>query len=303
MHRLRIGTLVVALLTVSASNSIAQTASNKKKAPPKPGPVQLQAKDGMELSGYYFGSNKGKEAIPVLIVHEWKGEKTPYGRLCAALQSQGCAVLAMDYRGHGGSREYTDRFGKSKEFDLKTMNKGDIASIVALDLEAAKDFLVKENNEEKLNLNALVVIGSREGCVLAATWAQRDWRFPSIGSRKQGQDVKALVLLSPKRLLRGMSIDNALKDPNLARLPTMVVVGEGSAEESDAERVIRRIEVVKKKLSGKKQPEGLEVMKISQPLGGAALVQGSPKVIPEVVKFITENIEISDVDNPWIERN
>lgn len=303
MHRLRIGTLVVALLTLSAPTSIAQTASNKKKAPPKPGPVQLQAKDGMELSGYYFGSNKGKEAIPVLIVHEWKGEKTPYGRLCAALQSQGCAVLAMDYRGHGGSREYTDRFGKSKEFDLKTMNKGDIASIVTLDLEAAKDFLVKENNEEKLNLNALVVIGSREGCVLAATWAQRDWRFPSIGSRKQGQDVKALVMLSPKRLLRGMSIDNALKDPNLARLPTMVVVGEGSAEESDAERVIRRIEVVKKKLAGRKQPEGLEVMKISQPLGGAALVQGSPKVIPEVVKFIIENVKISDVDNPWVERN
>jgi pimeloyl-ACP methyl ester carboxylesterase len=278
-------------------------APKKKSAPPKPRPVTLPTKDGLELSAFYFGSNKGKEAIPVLLVHEWKGEIKFYGALCLALRDAGCAVLAVDYRGHGGSREYTDRSGKTKEFDLKTMNKSHVAAIANNDLEAAKAFLKTENNEGKLNLNALVVVGVRDGCVLAAGWAQTDWRFPSVGSRKQGQDVKALVLISPKRLLKGIPIENALVDPAIASLPIMIVVGDGSSEQSDTDRIHKRVEAMKKKLGGTKEPEGLNLLTVNVPLGGHALVKGAPNVIPEIIKFVTTEVEISELDNPWIERD
>lgn len=304
MRRLTAAVVLAATVGAAAWAPTAQgQAPGKKPAPiPKPRPVTLPTKDGMELSGFYFGSNKEKGAIPVMLVHDWEGQKAPYGALCLMLQKAGCAVLAFDYRGHGGSRKFTDRAGKEHELDPKTMNKRQIADIVRFDLESAKAFLKEENNEEKLNLNALVVIGVREGSVLAAVWAQRDWNFPSVGSRKQGQDVKALVLVSPERLLKGVPIDAVLSDPNIAALPVLVAYGEGSREQSDAERIVKRLEVSKKKLAGSKDPEGLEVLTVRQPLGGPALVTGAPEVIPQIVKFVTDEVKISDTDNPWIER-
>jgi len=153
-----------------------------------------------------------------------------------------------------------------------------------------------------LNLNALVVIGVRDGCVLAATWAKRDWSFPNVGSRKQGHDVKALVMISPERMLKGVPVETALSDPRIAALPTMIVVGKGSEEESDATRIHKRVTAVKRRLSGGRDPEGLNLLTVREPLGGPNLVTQSPKVIPEIVKFVTEEIEISEVDNPWIHR-
>ncbi len=114
----------------------------------------------------------------------------------------------------------------------------------ALDLEKAKAFLKEENNEENLNLNALVVIGVREGCVMAAHWAQRDWSFPSVGRMKQGQDVKCLVLISPEKQIKGIGIDPTLTNANLIQLPMMIVAGESSPEAAEAERVAKRVEAV-----------------------------------------------------------
>ncbi|MEM6473244.1 MAG: alpha/beta fold hydrolase [Planctomycetota bacterium] len=276
--------------------------TNKTPPLPKPRKVELETKDGVKLNGFYFGSNRGKKAIPVMLIHGWEGQINVYAKLCVSLQKAGCAVFAFDYRGHGGSREYIDARGKKKEFDVKTMNKGEIGKIVLFDLESVKAFLKKENNEENLNLNALVVISVRDGCVLAANWAQRDWSFPSVGARKQGQDVKSLVMVSPKRLLRGLKIDPAITDRNIASLPIMIVSGEGSPEESDTNRIAKRFEVEKKRLSPSREPEGLEVLTVKQSLSGPALVTNAPDVIPGIVKFVTENVPISDTDNPWIER-
>ncbi|KAA5545286.1 alpha/beta hydrolase [Roseiconus nitratireducens] len=304
MRRLPAGVFVLAIafsLTFTTSAS-AQRSRTKVEPPPKPRPVKLRTKDGVDLSAFYFGSNKGKEAIPVLLVHEWEGQMAPYGPLCMALRDAGCAVLALDYRGHGGSREYTDASGKTESFNLETMGRRDILGIVQYDLEEAKKFLERENNDGKLNLNALAIIGVREGCVLAAGWAQRDWQFPNVGSRKQGRDVKALVLVSPERLLKGVPIEGAISNRNVAALPTLIVVGEGSEEQDDADRIYRRLGVVKRRLSGGSEPDNLTLLSVKEPLGGSSLVTQSPTVVPKIVEFITSEIEIGDQDNPWIER-
>lgn len=292
-------------LAVTFVLSIASTADAQKKRvepPPEPRPVTIPTKDGNELSGYYFGSNKGKDAIPVLLIHEWQGQKNGYGPLCMALRNAGCAVLAFDYRGHGGSREIIDRSGKKKQLNLQTMRKGDINMIVRYDIEAAKKFLIKENNEERLNLNALVVVGVRDGCVLAAAWTQTDWQFPNVGTRKQGHDVKALVFVSPKRQLKGIAIEPILQDRNVAALPTMIIYGKGSKEESDSVRIDKRVGVNKRKLAGGLDPEGLTLLEVKEPLGGLDLINRSKSVIPDLVKFVTDEVEISDLDNPWIAR-
>jgi hypothetical protein len=262
----------------------------------------LKTKDGIEVRSFYFPSDKGKEAIPVLIVHEWQGQASPYLQLVLTLRDAGCAVLVPDYRGHGGSTTYTDRRGKEMQFDVSRMGKRDVASIIAMDLEKAKGFLKEENNAGNLNLNALVVIGIREGCIFGTTWAARDWSFPSVGRRKQGQDVKAIVMVSPDKQIKGVPIDPALKDPNILRLPILIIGGTNNPEAKETRRIAKRIEGVKTRAGGGTAP-GFKLEMIETSLTGPALVNEASEVIPMIVDFIMDEIRISDSENPWVQRS
>jgi alpha-beta hydrolase superfamily lysophospholipase len=281
---------------------VAQASKSKAQDPKfKPREVTLNTKDGIELRAFYFPSEKGKEAPTVLLIHEWQGQASPYSKLVTALNKAGCAVLVPDYRGHGGSREYTDARGQKAEFNLAQMSRRDVEAIIGLDLEKAKGFLKDENNDEMLNLNALVVIGVGEGCVMAAQWAMRDWAFPSVGRVKQGQDVKALVLISPEKQVKGIPIDPAATDPNLIRLPMMIVAGTDSPEAAEANRLAKRIEGLKTKL-GRGEATGFQLSLANTELSGPSLVNDFPSVIPAIVKFVTSEVVVNEETNPWVNR-
>lgn len=268
----------------------------------KPRPVTLKTKDGIEVRSFYFPSDKGKEAITVLIVHEWQGQASPYLQLVLALRDAGCAVLVPDYRGHGGSTTYTDRRGKQQKFDVSRMGKRDVGNIIAMDLEKAKGFLKDENNAGNLNLNALVIIGIREGCIMGTTWASRDWSFPSVGRKKQGQDVKAIVMVSPDKQIKGVPIDPVLKDPNILRLPILIVGGTTNPEAKETRRIAKRIKGTKTRAGGGTAP-GFQLEMIETSLTGAALVNEASEVIPAIVDFVKEEVRISDDENPWVLRD
>ncbi|MEL6108511.1 MAG: alpha/beta hydrolase, partial [Planctomycetota bacterium] len=93
-----------------------------------------------------------------------------------------------------------------------------------------------------------------------------------------------------------------LQDRNVASLPTMIIYGTGSKEESDSVRIHKRIGVNKRKMAGGLDPEDLTLLTVKDPLGGPDLIKRSKSVIPEIVKFVTDEVEISDIDNPWISR-
>jgi len=299
-HRLTV--LFVYFLTIAvAANLSAQDRNGEKDDKPKYRVVKLKTKDGVELRAAYFSSDLEKEAIPVLIVHEWKGQASPYFKLSFALQEKGCAVLVPEYRGHGGSREYTDRNGKIKKFNVSRMSKRDIENIIGKDLETTKGFLKRENNEGKLNLNALVIIGIREGAVLAGQWAQRDWRFPSVGRRKQGQDVKALIYVSLAKQIKGVSIESTLTDENLIQLPMMLVAGKRSNDAKETDRIARRVQGMKKRI-GQGTITGFELLMPDTKLSGPALVNEVSTVITEIVDFIDSEVKVTEEENTWVER-
>jgi len=278
---------------------------NKKgKEDPRlePRPVTLQTKDGMEIRAFYFPSDQKKAATTVLLVHEWEGQASPYYKLVTALNKAGCAVLAPDYRGHGGSKEYVNLRGDKAELDPSKMSRKDAEAIVAMDLEKAKGFLKDENNDGYLNLNALVVIGIGEGCVLGNLWAARDWGFPSLGSVKQGQDVKAIVMISPEKQVKGLPIEPALNDNNLLLLPTLIMAGAGSLGAGEARRMASRLEARKKRV-GRGEVTGLSIQMLESDLTEAALVNDARGAIPAIVTFVTTEVKGSDPKNPWVERN
>jgi len=268
----------------------------------EPRPVTLQTKDGMEIRAFYFPSDQKKAATTVLLVHEWEGQASPYYKLVTALNQAGCAVLAPDYRGHGGSKEYVNLRGDKAELDPGKMSRKEVEAVVAMDLEKAKGFLKDENNDGYLNLNALVVIGIGEGCVLGNLWAARDWGFPSIGSVKQGQDVKALVMISPDKQVKGLPIEPALNDNNLLQLPTLIMAGEGSLQAAEARRMASRLEARKKRV-GRGEVTGLSIQMPDTDLADAALVNDFKGAIPAIVTFVTTEVKGSDPKNPWVERN
>ncbi len=179
------------LITITfAVEIVAQEKGKKEDEFPKPRLVKLKAKDGVEIRAWYVASLEGKNAPTVLIIHEWKGQARPYSRLATALQKAGCAVLVPEYRGHGGSRDYVDARGQSKQFDVSRMSKRDLENIVSMDLEACKKFLKSENNEGKLNLNALIVIGTGEGAVFGGHWAHAIGSFRVSAARNKVKTLK-----------------------------------------------------------------------------------------------------------------
>ena len=65
-------------------------------------------------------------------------------------------------------------------------------------MEAVRGFLVGKNDAGELNLNKLCLVGVGMGATVAVNWAAQDWDAPPLLVGKQGQDVKALVLVSPQ---------------------------------------------------------------------------------------------------------
>jgi len=262
--------------------------------------LDLPTPDGVALRAYYFPSDIGQEAVPVMIIHEWQGQASTYAPLVKKLQDLNCAVIVPELRGHGGSRQQMAA-GGPRTLDVAKMNKADVTAMITSDLETVKKFLVQENNAKKLNLNALAVIGVREGAVIASQWAVRDLNFPSLGAIKQGQDVKAMVLISPDRVIKGVSLEEAFNDRMLATLPFLIVYGESSRLASQSERLVKRLETTKKRLT-RGDAVGLQSLPINTSLEGHPLVNDGPGVMPKIIEFLQAELITKSARIPWVER-
>ena len=116
----------------------------------------------------------------------------------AAIVSRPAAVT-------GKARKQLGPGGAQADLDAAKISKEDYIAMAAFDMEAVRRFLVDKNDAGELNLNKLSLVGSGMGATVAANWAVQDWSAPPLAVGKQGQDVKALVLVSPQWKYRGIS--------------------------------------------------------------------------------------------------
>ena len=241
--------LALALSAVAAAPVAAQSA--KPKAP-EPIEVTLPTKDGVQLRATYYASSAGRQAVPVVMLHDFNETRAVFDPLARALQNPPIpqnpaapqiasrAVLTVDLRGHGGSKTAQAANGATQELESNRFQQQDFRAMVDLDMEAVRTFLVQENDAGKLNLNSLGLVGSGMGANVAVIWAAKDWSTPPLPVRKQGQDVKALVLLSPRWNFNGLMLRDPLKFPPIQRqLSVLIAYGaEDKAVAKDCRNMI-----------------------------------------------------------------
>jgi pimeloyl-ACP methyl ester carboxylesterase len=238
---------------VPAKTPSAKPKPEEEEKPPAPESSYLRTKDGWSIYCTYYAPKEevrsGKQVVPVILLHDWEGQGGEYSRFAVLLQTFGCAVMVPDLRGHGRStsvRRPDPRTGELRDEEVKfddTQFSREMGNMV-LDVEAVKKELMELHNKAELNIELLCVGGAGVGAIVAVNWAAMDWSWPITPSYKQGQDVKGLILLSPRQSFKGLNATQALSHPAIDRqLSAIVAVGKDEQRAySDAKRVYKRIE-------------------------------------------------------------
>ncbi|MBQ2820165.1 MAG: alpha/beta fold hydrolase [Thermoguttaceae bacterium] len=198
---------------------------------PKPKKVsgsKLETSDGVLLSATFFPGNRGKKSVPVILLHDWNGERKDVFTLAEELQAVGCAVLVPDLRGHGKSNRVLVGPEDTEEFEAKKrMTLQDMQAVIAADMPALKRFLMQQNNAGNLNIDKLCVGGVGYGGMMAAYFANADWN-PMVKRKKakssQG-DVKGFFIVSPPKNLKGVRFTDTFSYPNWASQVSCIVIG------------------------------------------------------------------------------
>ncbi len=209
--------------------------------------VPLNTEDGVTLAATYWPGTKGKDSIPVVLLHGFKagetGSRKDYASLAPYLQEKlGCAVLAVDLRGHGDSTQ----IGNSK-IDAAKMRPTQFGAMSAFDMVAIRNFLIDENNgggkSPRLNLNKLCIVGAGMGATVAVQFARDDWNLGPIGPCQMGNFTKALVLLSPELTAHGLKLKEPLADRNVRqRISVLLLFGKEGPTAKDAKSVFNLLE-------------------------------------------------------------
>ncbi|HEY2881906.1 MAG TPA: alpha/beta fold hydrolase [Pirellulales bacterium] len=284
-------------------------------APPKiPAPQNVLLKptyDGVQLSATYYPTRlekqAAKDAVPVLLLHQWKGSRADYNDLALDLQKAGCAVLVPDLRGHGQSTRRVMPDGKERQIDPAQISKADMEAMAyaeqagAGDVEVCKSYLMAKNNAGELNIDKLVVVGAEMGASLAVNWSDRDWSWaPLLGAGKQGQFVKAVVLISPNWTFKGFNIAPAVADRDFAaNVSWLIAVGsQDSKALSEAKRMQQGLERFLPPPATPGRPL-VEFLPYPTSLEGTKLLP-TQKLAGEIVKFIDQQVGKSGIQ--WVER-
>lgn len=203
----------------------------------------LETSDGMQIATWYYPAPEdAKPLATVILVHDLDGSAShkDLEPLAIVLQKAGCTVAVPDLRGHGASKEGSPhekrdfRPLKKSELELIAAGAGGrlrAQSAVRGDIEAVYGFLLSRGDVGSTDRNPLAIVGCGGGATLAALWTAADWAWPPIASGPQGQQVQALVLVSPLWTVKGLTIQPALATEALKHaVPIMLLTGKNDRD-------------------------------------------------------------------------
>ncbi|MEI6037644.1 MAG: alpha/beta fold hydrolase [Planctomycetota bacterium] len=260
-HRARFFLMLVALwLAVHSAGiwelrcvSADEIAAKKSAATNAVEELSLETSDGVRLVAWYYRVNEDtKPLATVILLHDLEGSHKSVEPLATALQEAGYAVIAPDLRGHGASTRRVWANGKEEEIVAKAFKKTDLELMAATtggrmrdqagivgDIETVRNCIQRKSVDGELDINQLCVVGCGTGATLAALWTTADAAWPPLVSGPQGQQVRALVLVSPIWATKGLSISPALSSDILKREMPIMVIAE--ADNRDATRLFDQL--------------------------------------------------------------
>ncbi len=284
--------LLVNLLTITSLQA-------QDDETPEPRTVQLQTSDGVALSAVYYAGKNEKETVPVILLHGWDADHSEMVGIANTLQTKyGCAAIVPDLRGHGNSQRST----KGDELDRDRWRGNDL-SVLIEDIEACKKFLIGENNKGELNIDLLSIVADRESTIFAALWTLRDWSYAPLGSMKQGQDVKSLILLEPQRSFKGLNAAKTFQNDMFAgRGPAFPIVVAYRGNDRDAKNIYDRIARGRKNLSAKEK--ALEKHRFEIEKGRRVVKKrGDTTAMGDIIgRFIENQVASRQQDFRWAKR-
>jgi hypothetical protein len=136
---------------------------------------------------------------------------------------EGYAVITVDLRKHGESKSpQAAAAGATGKTPVPAdggskLTKTDYQAMVQGDLEAVKGFIYEEHQQQSLNMRKLAIVGAEMSGPLALLYTLEDWQKPPhkdaptvAASTPRGQDVQAVVLLSPEVSVGGLTAAQAV---------------------------------------------------------------------------------------------
>jgi pimeloyl-ACP methyl ester carboxylesterase len=276
--------------------------------------VDLESIDGVYLTANYWAAPKAGHDTPAIILLHERGRKQldlfPFAK---RLNDDGFAVITFDFRGHGDSqqinpdkylsprevaaaeaakeaeatkRSFTKRDEKEpprkrprskgdKIDQAQEFRSGRDLSFLINDIEAVKQYLVKENNAGRLNIKRLGVVALGDAaCHIALQFAELEYEGGGrAGWYRQGRDLGALVLVSPTRGYQGVQAATEFGNGG-NEMPILLVSSEAPRSESEASRLARGLHVPESRESARRtdRPESLW-LKITNKGSGTELLR------------------------------
>ncbi len=229
--------LLVIGLEASPNVAQGQDTAKAEEEIPEPQDLVLTTGDRVELAVTYYPPRKpGKDVVPVVLLHQFKGSRRDYVELAKILQNAGHAVILPDLRGHGRS---TSMVGSTQRIEADRLTLPQLQRMVLDDMEHVNRFLWERNNAGDFNVNKLCIVGAEMGASVALLYAARDWDIRPYGTMQLGQFVKGLVLISPEWSFKGLTLQPAMRHPGVRSDISVLVVsgGRNPASVREAKRI------------------------------------------------------------------
>ncbi len=291
----------------------------------EPEVLPLQATDGFPLQMTYYpalasANPNGIENAPVvLLLHGEKGRRLDWDKgsalagrdpLPKLLQEKGgYAVITLDLRKHG------DSIVPGRAGD--TVQPNDYLAMVAGDLAAVKNFLFEQHQAKKLNMNKLGIVATDFSVPLALGFAELDWKqvpyddSPVPATRTpRGQDVRALVLISPQLTagrVNGAKSLNYLKNPGLAIAFMFIAGDQDAALLKNAKTFYQSATSIPRPVPDGEGPDARSpsvqlVTANTKDAGVPLLVKTSNVTLVPMLKFLDDYVKNSPVASEWRDR-
>jgi hypothetical protein len=140
---------------------------------------------------------------------------------------------------------------------------------------------------------------------VAVYWAAKDWSWPPLAVGKQGQDVKGLVLVSPRWNYPGLKLVDPMKHPAIrARISTLITYGaEDGKAKRDAKIIYKILERYHPEPPRDQREEKKDLFMIGLPTslqGTKLLTTPQFKMLPRLEGFIDARIVRKDFE--WSKR-